>query len=188
MIEPDGKLKILDFGLARVLEPVLPPLTGRGRGGHRDGGNGITGTLCYMSPEQIRGEAVDHRTDLFSFGVVLFEPGHGILPFSGNTAADLISSILRDEPRSAVKANPRLPASTTGFRGLFEKDARSRIASARSFPGGPGSARREGRHGRQGEETSSIAVLPLLDMSPEKDQALLLRGNRRGDHHRPRPG
>lgn len=176
MIEPDGKLKILDFGLARVLEPVLPPLTVGGEADTETAETGITGTLCYMSPEQIRGEAVDHRTDLFSFGVILFELATGILPFNGNTAADLISSILRDEPRSAVKANPRLPAAIDRiFCGLLEKDARSRIASARSLRDSLEALRRESA-GRQGEEIPSIAVLPPVDMSPEKDQAYFCEG------------
>ncbi|MCX6566303.1 MAG: protein kinase [Candidatus Aminicenantes bacterium] len=175
MIEPDGTLKILDFGLARILRPVLSSKAG----GDEDTAtvdSGLSGTICYMSPEQIRGETVDHRTDLFSFGIVLFELATGVLPFCGNTAADMISSVLRDEPRSAVEANPRLPAAIDRvFRGLLEKDVRARVSSARSLRDSLEMLRRESAT-LKAEEIPSIAVLPFTDMSPEKDQAYFCEG------------
>jgi len=175
MIEPDGTLKILDFGLARFVRPVLPFKAG----GNEDTAtvdSDLSGTLCYMSPEQIRGEAVDHRTDLFSFGVVLFELATGVLPFCGNTAADMISSILRDESRSAVEANPRLPAAIDRiFRDLLEKDSRARVSSARSLRDSLEMLRRESTT-LKSEEIPSIAVLPFADMSPETDQTYFCEG------------
>ncbi len=175
MIEPDGTLKILDFGLAQVVRPVFPSAPGPEQE-TATVESGLSGTLCYMSPEQIRGETVDHRTDLFSFGIVLFELATGSLPFQGKTAADMISSILRDEPRSALEFNPRLPAAIDEvFRGLLEKDVRTRVAAARSLRDSLERLRRESTAGKTGG-VPSVAVLPFADMSPDKNQAYFCEG------------
>ena len=109
VVGEDGRLKVLDFGLAKLREDeppaggsqsVLPTqhLTGQGQ---------IVGTVAYMSPEQVEGKAVDHRTDLFSLGIVLYEMATGKRPFTGDSPASLVSSILRDAPQplSAVKGD-----------------------------------------------------------------------------------
>jgi tetratricopeptide (TPR) repeat protein len=94
----DGEVKILDFGLARSTdradreertETAGPDLTEAGA---------VVGTTAYMSPEQVRGEAVDHRTDLFSLGAVLYEALTGTHPFKRGSRMDTVSAILRDEP------------------------------------------------------------------------------------------
>ena len=99
MITPGDEVKILDFGLAKLVEPIGD-----------DGADGSTATLlrtelgavvgtpCYMSPEQAEGRAVDARSDIFSFGTVLYEMFTGNLPFRGQSAAAVLGSILRDEP------------------------------------------------------------------------------------------
>ncbi len=102
-ITRDGRLKILDFGLAKQL-----PVQGLGSDsfvptaaispGHRTEEGMILGTLGYMSPEQVRGEAVDARADLFSFGAVLFEMLTGKRVFARATASDTMAAILRDDP------------------------------------------------------------------------------------------
>ncbi len=108
----EERLKILDFGLAK--------LTGRDRNQMDTSLNDeptrqnitrseeFVGTVSYMSPEQARGEPLDHRTDLFSFGVVLYEMATGVLPFSGDTSAVVFDSILNRPPIPPLRVNPRI--------------------------------------------------------------------------------
>ena len=87
MITNDGKVKIMDFGLAKI------------RGGSQITQTGSTiGTIAYMSPEQAKGEEVDQRTDIWSFGVVLYEMLTGKLPFTGEYDAAVVYKILNEEP------------------------------------------------------------------------------------------
>jgi Tol biopolymer transport system component/serine/threonine protein kinase len=102
-ITREGRLKILDFGLAKQLpamgvgsDSFVP--TAAIQAGHNTEKGMILGTLGYMSPEQVRGEAVDARADLFSFGVVLFEMLTGRRAFARDTASDTMAAILRDDP------------------------------------------------------------------------------------------
>ena len=102
-ISKEGRLKILDFGLAKQLPGIghgsdsyMP--TAVIQAGHNTEKGMILGTLGYMSPEQVRGEAVDARADLFSFGVVLFEMLTGKRAFARSTASDTLAAILRDDP------------------------------------------------------------------------------------------
>ncbi len=175
MIDATGALKILDFGLARILMPLSRMLP------HDDGSTAtldadFAGTIAYMSPEQLRSHPIDHRTDLFSLGVVLFEWATGRLPFGGRTGPERIAGVLKEEPLSAVDLNPRLPRSLDRIlRHCLEKEPRYRMASARDLRDELETLRQSGREGRD-IGIPSIAVLPFADMSREKDQGYFCDG------------
>ncbi|HEV7572176.1 MAG TPA: protein kinase [Thermoanaerobaculia bacterium] len=110
MLTREHRLKVLDFGLAKIAssgaegesDPDLPT--------DMKTRNGVVmGTMPYMSPEQVRGESVDARTDIFSCGVILYELATGSRPFQGRSAPELASAILRDTPRPAAELRAGLP-------------------------------------------------------------------------------
>ena len=130
MLRPDGVLKVLDFGVAKLALAA--------RAGDRHHPNDrqhrrrdSCGTAAYMSPEQTRGEELDSRTDVFSFGVVLYELATGVLPFTGKTSAVLFDAILNREPLAATRLRPELPATLDGIIAkALEKDRNVRYQSA----------------------------------------------------------
>ncbi len=132
MVDGDGRVKVLDFGLAKLqgVEGVsdsseLPTeaLTGVGM---------VVGTVPYMSPEQIEGKIVDHRTDIFSLGVLLYEMATGERPFQGDSQPALMSSILKDVPQSVVDIRADLPRHVGRVIGrCLEKARRDRYQTAR---------------------------------------------------------
>jgi serine/threonine protein kinase len=96
VVTPEGLVKVFDFGLARRLPKVdVDQLT---QTGPLEGAGPISGTLSYMAPEVLRGEAGDHRSDLWALGVVLYEAASGKLPFRGGTSLEVISTILHQPP------------------------------------------------------------------------------------------
>ena len=111
MIRPDGFVKILDFGIAKLIERHSESVEAKAatatKGLTRDGM--IIGTASYMSPEQARGKNTDARTDIFSFGVVLYETLTGKQPFEGESAIDTISSIISKEPMPLGQLTPDIP-------------------------------------------------------------------------------
>ncbi len=171
-----GSVKVLDFGLARYLAPASPLPSEDDTTADAAMTRGLSGTIRYMSPEQLRGESIDHRSDHFSLGVILFEIATGELPFGGDTAADAVASILKDEPRSVAVLNPRLPRELDRVLAhCLEKDARHRIQSAVDLRHELQGLVREGSP-LEPKRDASIAVLPFADMSPEKDQAYFCDG------------
>jgi len=174
MIDAAGQIKILDFGLARILLP-LPKVLGRDEGTTATLDADFAGTIAYMSPEQLRSQPLDHRTDIFSLGVVLFEWATGRLPFGGKTGPERIAAVLKDEPHSAVEINQGLPRQIDRiFRHCLEKEPRYRMASARDLREELDALRQAKEDGRAA--LPSIAVLPFADMSREKDQAYFCDG------------
>jgi serine/threonine protein kinase len=119
-----GQVKILDFGLAKMSQGGIGQGASVEQGETRVSSNELTspgatvGTVCYMSPEQARGQLVDARTDLFSTGTVLYQMATGTLPFQGDTSAVIFDAILNRDPRPAAELNHMLP---TDFVRILEK-------------------------------------------------------------------
>jgi serine/threonine protein kinase len=131
-----GHAKILDFGLAKVTakaaaggETKTALASSDPRGLTTPGAT--PGTLAYMSPEQLRGRELDARTDLFSFGAVLYEMATGRMPFSGTSSSEIAGAILRDEPRPPWQLNPAISLELEGvIRRALEKDRNLRYQHA----------------------------------------------------------
>ena len=134
-ITRDGRVKILDFGLAKLTEPAdgqaktdIPT-----RRIDTDPGM-VMGTAGYMSPEQVRGRPVDHRADIFSFGAILYEMLTGKRAFHGESAAETMSAILREDPPDLSESNKNLsPALERVMRHCLEKSPEERFHSARDL-------------------------------------------------------
>ncbi|MCK4511864.1 protein kinase, partial [bacterium] len=164
--------KIMDFGLAR--RPCGAQLTRAGT---------TMGTVAYMSPEQAQGKTIDHRTDLWSLGVVLYEMVVGRRPFRGDHDQAVIYSILNDPPESASQSRPDVPAALDAvIHSLLSKHTADRCQSATqaaadlsrmtTTAGVPTSVLETGRP----KAAASIAVMPFADMSPDRDQEYFCDG------------
>src|SRR5271156_3981911 len=130
MVSNDGRVKILDFGLAKDVRAANLDDATMTSASHTQVGV-VMGTPAYMSPEQASGRSLDHRTDIFSLGVLLHEMSTGRRPFDGSSSAELVSAILRDTPPSITEARPDLPSDLGRvIRRCLEKDPRHRVQTA----------------------------------------------------------
>ncbi|MDD2930028.1 MAG: protein kinase, partial [Sideroxydans sp.] len=174
MIGAGDVIKILDFGLARSAK-ALTPRVGADVTMTAVFDSDLSGTIGYMSPEQIRGEAVDPRTDIFSLGALLFELAAGSLPFAADNAADMIVAILESDPLSLSEFNPNMPRALQRILNrCLEKNVRYRMESARELVAALEELKGQGA--AHTDELPAIAVLPFADMSREKDQAYFCEG------------
>jgi hypothetical protein len=123
MVTRDGQAKILDFGLAKQRFPALDSTTVE-----MTNEGAVLGTVGYMSPEQVRGQAADHRSDLFSFGVVLYETLCGKRAFSGASSVEVMNAILKDDPEELPASVPLAFVSIA--RRCLEKEPDRRFQSA----------------------------------------------------------
>ncbi len=130
-VTKDGRLKILDFGLAKLTQPENTANTSMATVSHGTEAGVVMGTAGYMSPEQVRGTAVDARSDIFSFGAILYEMLAGKRAFHGDTPADTMSSILREDPPELSETNRNIsPALDRIVQHCLEKNPESRFHSA----------------------------------------------------------
>jgi tetratricopeptide (TPR) repeat protein/predicted Ser/Thr protein kinase len=126
MVRDDGYVKIVDFGLARIA-----PLTSSGSTvktiAHNTTPGSLIGTMTYMSPEQVRGEAVTPAADIFALGIVFYELATGEHPFDAESLIAILNSITSQSPVTALRLNPTIPAPlNTLIHSMLEKDARQR--------------------------------------------------------------
>ena len=182
IITKQGAVKVLDFGLAKV----------GGRDGEESFDSGLSteartregavmGTIPYMSPEQVNGETVDLRTDIFSLGILLYEMSTGQRPFRGRSFADVASAILRDAPPSLTSIRSDLPARLqTVIEACLKKDAADRPQTAAEVQSTLATILNTGAApiptSRGSGEEPSIVVLPFASLSPDPNDEYFADG------------
>ena len=152
LVTKDSRVKVLDFGLAKVMTPEQDVT--------RTNEGTLAGTAAYMSPEQAQGRPLDARSDVFSFGAVLHEMLAGAPAFGGRSTADVLSAVLRDEPRTLQAPIPLQRI----VRRCLAKDASERFQTM-----GEVAAELAQAVVRPADQQPSIAVLPFANMSRDPD-------------------
>jgi non-specific serine/threonine protein kinase len=187
-----GQAKILDFGLAKIdqQKPDAASNVPTAIADHLTSAGATMGTIAYMSPEQARGEITDARTDLFSFGTVLYQMATGVLPFQGDTSAVVFDAILNRDPSPLNEVSPSLPVELGRIVSqMLEKDRDLRFQSATEVKTALKRLKRDLDSGRHSGETAavhatqspqpkerSIAVLYFENLSGMKEDEYLRDG------------
>ena len=185
MVTRDGRVKVLDFGLAKIAlmeEParletiaatVESPLSGEGQ---------VMGTVPYMAPEQLRGEAMDARSDLFALGIILYALTTGRRPFTGDSSAEITSSILRDTPEPLTRVRSDLPGDLGRIVShCLEKNPRERVQTALDVGNALRRLRKVLERGEpekpaSDDKVASIAVLPFVNRSASAEDEYFSEG------------
>jgi serine/threonine protein kinase/Tfp pilus assembly protein PilF len=173
-ITPEGEVKVLDFGLGKAIQEAKSQgqqstITEPGR---------VMGTPAYMSPEQTAGDPVDHRTDIWSLGVVVYEMLTGTLPFQGNTQQALTHSILQGEPECLTRLRRDAPMDLERMLSrMMQKDLLKRPESMKTVVEELQAMRRDTvTNASTPNRPPSIAVLPFVNMSADPEQEYFCDG------------
>src|ERR1700689_62473 len=157
-LTPSGQVKVLDFGLAKLVHHL-------GTDDDAAADNSLTavgvipGTAVYMSPEQARGETIDGRSDLFSFGVVMYEMSTGKKPFTGNNSLVTLDAVLHSKPTPPRELNPKIPIELEGIIGkAMEKDRNHRYQSAAEMRSDLATLKRETESGQVKSGTNTAKL------------------------------
>jgi non-specific serine/threonine protein kinase len=179
MVRPDGYIKLLDFGLAKLV-PSLPADLSETADVDLTSSGQMMGSVRYMSPEQILGKSIDHRSDLFSFGIILYEMVCGRHPWQRTSSVDILHAILHEEPQSisqstekACKDLPRI------LERALQKNPSNRYQLADEFLAalsGVASASLVIPAAREEDSSSSLAVLPFIFISDVEGKESLSLG------------
>jgi len=177
MITWDGRLKVLDFGLSRLREAEVAEGVTLSADQYTTRIGTVVGTAGYMAPEQVLGEEVDERGDIFALGVILYYAATGQVPFAGRSSSETSAAVLRDEPVPPIRLRLDLPQELDRLilRCLAKAKDR-RIQTALDVRNELEDIQRQLRAEHSGPEERSLAVLPFVDMSSGGDQAYLCDG------------
>jgi len=160
-LTPSGQVKVLDFGLAKLLHNVGTDSDGALADNSLTAVGVIPGTAVYMSPEQARSEEIDFRSDLFSFGVVMYEMSTGKKPFSGKNSLMTLDAVLHEKPVPPGELNPKVPVELEGIIGkAMEKDRKERYQSATQMKADLQQLKRENESGqmRSGLHSAKLRI------------------------------
>ncbi len=148
-LTPGGQVKVLDFGLAKLVHNLGTDSDGSAIDDSLTAVGVIPGTAVYMSPEQARSEEIDFRSDLFSFGVVMYEMSTGKKPFTGKNSLMTLDSVLHTKPVPPGELNPKMPVELEGIIGkAMEKDRKERYQSATQMKADLQQLKRESESGQ----------------------------------------